>query len=178
MAPGTGYFTQTVGQSTASPVAGSLFWISDTGVRYGIDNEAAQGGITGNAKTAEALGLGPIRWPEPWPTSDLLVARTMAYAGSRALLKPFALEAMRLCFLEGRDLGELENVLEAAGRVSIAAPHLEAALAEQTVKDSLRAVTEDAIARGVFGVPTVVLGTELFWGDDRLEDAAAAHLRS
>ena len=57
MAPGTGYFAQTVGQSTASPAAGSLFWISDTGVRYGIDNEAAQGGVTGNAKTAEALGL-------------------------------------------------------------------------------------------------------------------------
>ena len=58
MAPGTGYFAQTVGQNASSPAAGSLFWISDTGVRYGIDNEAAQGGVTGNAKTAEALGVG------------------------------------------------------------------------------------------------------------------------
>ena len=42
MAPGTGYFAQTVGGSAISPAAGSLFWVSDTGVRYGIDNEAAK----------------------------------------------------------------------------------------------------------------------------------------
>ena len=40
LAPGTGYFTQTVGGGAAAPATGSLFWVSDTGVRYGIDNEA------------------------------------------------------------------------------------------------------------------------------------------
>ena len=39
LAPGTGYFTQTVGGGPASPGTGSLFWVSDTGVRYGIDTE-------------------------------------------------------------------------------------------------------------------------------------------
>jgi type VII secretion protein EccB len=68
MAPGTGYFAQTVGQSTASPAAGSLFWISDTGVRYGIDNEA---GVTGNAKTADVLGLTPPATPIPWSVLSL-----------------------------------------------------------------------------------------------------------
>ena len=43
LAPGTGYFTQTVGGGAAAPAAGSLFWVSDTGVRYGIDNEAENG---------------------------------------------------------------------------------------------------------------------------------------
>lgn len=71
MAPGTGYFTQTVGQNASSPAAGSLFWVSDTGVRYGIDNEAAQGGITGHAKTAEALGLTPPPTPIPWSVLSL-----------------------------------------------------------------------------------------------------------
>ena len=71
MAPGSGYFAQTVGQNSASPAAGSLFWISDTGVRYGIDNEAAQGGVTGNAKTAEALGLSPPATPIPWSILSL-----------------------------------------------------------------------------------------------------------
>jgi hypothetical protein len=69
IAPGTGYFAQTVGQNAASAVAGSLFWISDTGVRYGIDNEA--GGATGNAKTAEALGLSPSPTPIPWSILSL-----------------------------------------------------------------------------------------------------------
>jgi type VII secretion protein EccB len=71
MAPGTGYFAQTVGQNASSPAVGSLFWISDTGVRYGIDNEAAQGGVTGNAKTAEALGLTQPATPIPWSVLSL-----------------------------------------------------------------------------------------------------------
>src|ERR1700730_5113098 len=74
MAPGTGYFAQTVGHNSASPAAGSLFWISDTGVRYGIDNEAAQGGVTGNAKTAEALGLSQPATPIPWSILSLYAA--------------------------------------------------------------------------------------------------------
>jgi 2-hydroxychromene-2-carboxylate isomerase len=157
-------------------LAGAVFKAAGR-VSWGLTERRAAG-IADCEQRAETLGLGPIRWPQPWPTSDLLVARGMAYAASRALLEPFALEAMRLCFLEGRDLGELESVLESGRRAGIAAGELEAALAEQTVKDSLRTVTEDAIARGVFGVPTVVLGTDLFWGDDRLEDAAAIHRRS
>jgi type VII secretion protein EccB len=68
MAPGTGYFTATVGANTASPVAGSLFWISDTGVRYGIDTE---GGANGPAKTAEVLGLSPPPTPIPWSMLSL-----------------------------------------------------------------------------------------------------------
>jgi 2-hydroxychromene-2-carboxylate isomerase len=42
------------------------------------------------------------------------------------------------------------------------------------VKDRLREVTDEAAERGVIGVPTVAVGGELFWGDDRLEEAAAA----
>jgi type VII secretion protein EccB len=68
MAPGTGYFTATVGENAASPTAGSLFWISDTGVRYGIDNE---GGVNGLAKTAETLGLSPPPTPIPWSMLSL-----------------------------------------------------------------------------------------------------------
>ena len=71
MAPGTGYFAQTVGQNAASPVAGSLFWISDTGVRYGIDNESNEGGATAHGKTAEALGLSPPPTAIPWSILSL-----------------------------------------------------------------------------------------------------------
>lgn len=75
IAPGTGYFTQTVGQSAASPAAGSLFWISDTGVRYGIDNEANEASngtsVAGRGKTAEVLGLRPPPTPIPWSTLSL-----------------------------------------------------------------------------------------------------------
>ncbi|UQX10800.1 type VII secretion protein EccB [Candidatus Mycobacterium methanotrophicum] len=68
LAPGSGYFTAAVGQNSGSPVAGSLSWISDTGVRYGIDNE---GGTTVPAKTAEVLGLNPPPTPIPWSMLSL-----------------------------------------------------------------------------------------------------------
>ena len=42
------------------------------------------------------------------------------------------------------------------------------------VKDRLRAATDEAYERGVRGVPSVAVGDEVFWGDDRLEEAAAA----
>ncbi|MBO0864071.1 MAG: type VII secretion protein EccB, partial [Mycobacterium sp.] len=69
MAPGTGYFTQTVGQTATSPAAGSLFWIGDTGVRYGIDVEG--GASTEHAKTIEALGLNPPPTAIPWSMLSL-----------------------------------------------------------------------------------------------------------
>ena len=98
----------------------------------------------------------------------------MAFAEQRGALKPLALSAMRLAFLHGADLGERDAVLEAGRRAGLEAAELEGALQAPAVKLALRAVTEEALAAVVFGVPSVVVGTELFWGDDRLEDAARA----
>ncbi|ATO69251.1 type VII secretion protein EccB [Mycobacterium avium] len=68
--PGTGYFTQTAGGGAGSPGAGSLFWVSDTGVRYGIDNEAEHS-AAGHGKTVEALGLSGSPLPIPWSVLSL-----------------------------------------------------------------------------------------------------------
>jgi 2-hydroxychromene-2-carboxylate isomerase len=154
-------------------LAGAVFKANDR-VSWGLTERREQGIADCDAR-AKTHGLGPIRWPEPWPTSDLLIARAMVYAESRSVLQRFALSAMRLCFLEGRDLGEMESVLVAAERVGIERAELAGALSDQTVKDRLRAQTDELLALGVFGVPTVVVGTELFWGDDRLEEAAASY---
>ncbi len=71
LAPGTGYFAQTVSGGPAAPPTGSLFWVSDTGVRYGIDNEATEGGAGANRKTVEALGLSGNPMPIPWSVLSL-----------------------------------------------------------------------------------------------------------
>ncbi len=71
LAPGNGYFAQNVGAEAASPPAGGLFWIDDTGVRYGIDEEA---GATGHLKTAEALGLSSPALSVPWSVLALFAA--------------------------------------------------------------------------------------------------------
>jgi type VII secretion protein EccB len=74
LAPGTGYFTQTVGGGAASPGTGSLFWVSDTGVRYGIDNEPDSSGNAGHGKTVEALGLSAPAVPIPWSMLTLFAS--------------------------------------------------------------------------------------------------------
>lgn len=62
LTPGTGYFVQTVGQEPGSPTAGSLFWVSDTGVRYGIE----PGERDATDQTVAAMGLTASPVPVPW----------------------------------------------------------------------------------------------------------------
>jgi 2-hydroxychromene-2-carboxylate isomerase len=171
-------------------LAGAIFKANDR-VSWGL-TERREEGIADCERRAAVHGLGPIHWPRLWPTSDLLIARAMVYAEQLArapsgpaagsstgaardgLLKPFALAAMRMAFLEGADLGDADSVVEAGGRAGMDAGELRDALQADEVKDGLRAVTDEALAFGVFGVPTVVVGGRLFWGDDRLEEASLA----
>jgi 2-hydroxychromene-2-carboxylate isomerase len=137
--------------------------------------DARAAGLADCEKRADAYGLGPILWPREWPTSDLHAARAMIAAEQRGLLKQFALAAMCMSFREGADLADRDVVLEAASRVGIERTELEDALQAPAVKQALRDLNDEALAAGVFGVPTVLFGGELFWGDDRLEDAAQAY---
>jgi len=158
--------------------AGAIFKAHDR-VSWGSTEYRARG-IADCEARATTHGLGPIRWPDPWPTSDLLIARALTFAerraGSpRADVKALGLAAMRLAFLDGADLGEQSAVLEAGRRAGIDTGALANALTDPEVKDALRSATDEVLALGVFGVPTILIGEEFYWGDDRLEEAAAAH---
>jgi 2-hydroxychromene-2-carboxylate isomerase len=136
--------------------------------------EGRDAGMAECEARARAYGLGDISWPDPWPTNDLAVARAMLVAEARGLLQPFALAAMRMAFKEGADLAQTDVVLEAGRRAAIAPRELAHALEAADTKGALRVATEQALARGIFGVPTFAVEDELFWGDDRLAQAAAA----
>jgi 2-hydroxychromene-2-carboxylate isomerase len=64
-------------------------------------------------------------------------------------------------------------VFEVGGEVGLDRDRLEAATQDPEVKRALRAATDAAYELDVIGVPTIAIDDELFWGDDRLEDAAA-----
>lgn len=64
------------------------------------------------------------------------------------------------------DAGVLARVLAAAG---IDSAEVAALAADASVKEALKTRTEEAVARGVFGAPTVFVGQEMFWGQDRLD---------
>lgn len=64
------------------------------------------------------------------------------------------------------DAATVAGVLQAAG---FDAPALLALASEPAVKDKLKAQTEEAVARGVFGAPTFFVADQMFWGQDRLD---------
>jgi 2-hydroxychromene-2-carboxylate isomerase len=137
--------------------------------------EARAAGLADCEARAASYGLGPISWPREWPTSDLHAARAMLVAEERGLLRPFSLAAMRMAFREGADLADRAVVLEAGARVGIDRGELDLAMQAPEIKQALRELNDEALAAGVFGVPTVIVGGELFWGDDRLQEAAQAY---
>jgi len=125
-------------------------------------------------RRAEAQAIQPIRWPDPFPANTLHAMRVATYAKSIGRTVSFALAAFRQAFAGGRDLTDPDNVAIAAAACELHPNAVARATASASVKERLRAETERAGDRGVFGVPTVVVGDEVFWGDDRLGEAAEA----
>lgn len=138
------------------------------------DSDQREAGIAEVERRAAAYGLPELRWPEPWPGNMLTAMRAATFAKQIGKTVAFSQAAFRQAFAAGRDLGQLDNVLVAAAACEIHPNALTAALELQSVKDQLRAATERAAAHGVIGVPSVVVGAQVFWGDDRLEEAAIA----
>jgi 2-hydroxychromene-2-carboxylate isomerase len=125
-------------------------------------------------RRAAAYGLPPIVWPQPWPGDGLFAMRVATFAKQTGRTVSFALAGFRQAFAAGRDLGAPENVLIAAAACELHPRALIKAVETKAVKGSLREATEQAARRGVFGVPSLVVGDEVFWGDDRLEEAVEA----
>lgn len=129
-------------------------------------------------RRAAEHGLGPITWPEGWPGNDVLPARAMLAADRDGQLIPLALAAMRTCFREGRDITQRRELEVVAETIGMDGARLLEQTQEPEIKEALRAVNDEAVAAGVVGVPSVVVDGEVFWGDDRLSEAASRCRRS
>jgi 2-hydroxychromene-2-carboxylate isomerase len=114
---------------------------------------------------ARSLGL-PMRFPPAHPFNPLAGLRLIVAAGSDRRAASTVLEAV---FRDGRDLTDAAVIADLARTLGVAEP--ERAVSDPAVKQRLRENTDWAIARGVFGVPTLVIGEELFWGHDAFQMA-------
>ncbi len=108
----------------------------------------------------------PMRFPPAHPFNPLAALRLIIAAGSTL---PAARTVLTAVFGAGRDVSERAVVAELAQELGVANP--EEALADPGVKAHLRENTQWASERGVFGVPTLVIGEELFWGHDAIDMA-------
>lgn len=133
-----------------------------------------EAGIAEVERRAREYGLMEVRWPDPWPSSSLAAMRAATFAQQAGRAVAFSLAAFRQAFCAGRDLAEPDNVLIAAAACELHPNAVTKGIESRSVKERLKAATAAAVERGVVGVPTVAVGDELFWGDDRLEEAAAA----
>jgi 2-hydroxychromene-2-carboxylate isomerase len=104
----------------------------------------------------------------------LYAMRAAVFAQQTGRAVAFSLAAFRQAFAAGRDLSDTDNVLLAAAACELHPRAVLKGIEMQSVKDGLRAATDEALEHGVIGVPTIRVGDELFWGDDRLEEAARA----
>jgi 2-hydroxychromene-2-carboxylate isomerase len=137
------------------------------------DYRRRQAGMAEIERRARSYGLPAILWPDPWPTDYLGAMRVVTWAFAVGHGHELATQLFRDGFQRGRELSIQAHVLAAAERAGLDRRGARDAMRDPAIKVSLREATEAAHALGVFGVPTVDVAGELFWGDDRLEDAAA-----
>ena len=125
---------------------------------------------------AAARGLPAVRYPDGWPVESYSVIplRAALLADDAGLLRELSRELFALAFADGRRLDDVEAVATAAERAGMDGGAVRSGVEREDIKHRLRTSTEDAIALGVTGVPTIEVGGRLFWGDDQLEAAAAA----
>jgi 2-hydroxychromene-2-carboxylate isomerase len=130
-------------------------------------------------RRARERGLPKVVYPKGWPVENYSLNPTRAaiYAKESGRVVSFTLACFRQVFAAGRDMGDVDNVVIAAAACELHPNAVLKGIETRTVKDKLRAATDEAIARGVVGIPTVAVGNQLFWGDDRLEEAVAASRR-
>lgn len=122
-------------------------------------------------RTCAALDL-PFQLPSPFPQNSLLCAR-IACALDGPLRSRFAQAVYRLEFGEGRTISDPLNAAEALRRAGLDTALVEKAQDDE-IKSALRASTEEAQKLGAFGAPSFTTPDgELFWGNDRLEEALA-----
>jgi|SRR5215210_1046367 len=148
---------------------GAIFKATGRG-SWALTGERAAGMAEVERRVAER-GLPPVRWPEPWPGDGLAAMRAAVHAHEVGSGRRFALEAFRTHFVDGRALSEEGSLSLAAERAGLDPSQVLAATQDPAVKSALRRNTDEALAGGVFGVPTLRVDGAVFWGDDRLEEA-------
>ena len=113
----------------------------------------------------------PFRKPSGFPRDSLLAARVALVGVAEGWVGPFSRAVMSANFAEDRDIGQAEVIAEILSRQGLDADAVIGRALSDDNKQALRRQTEHATELGLFGAPSFRVGEELFWGNDRLEDA-------
>jgi 2-hydroxychromene-2-carboxylate isomerase len=131
-------------------------------------------GIAEIAQRAGAYGMPSFNYAEEWPNNGLTVMRVATWAHSAGAGRRFARAAFEVQFNDGLALSETENIELAAHRAGLDTQFALESAQDPAVKQALIDNTQAALDVGVIGVPSFLVGDQVFWGDDRLHEAVAA----
>jgi 2-hydroxychromene-2-carboxylate isomerase len=141
-----------------------------------IDPEPVRAEVSRRAADRD---LPPFAPPAEWPVESWSLAplRAALVAGELGRMREFSKAAFRKAFVESRSLAELDNIAAAARDAALDPDEVTEGIQRPEIKERLKRHTDEALARGVTGIPTVAIGDQLFWGDDRLDEAVTAASR-
>ncbi|MBV2089550.1 MAG: 2-hydroxychromene-2-carboxylate isomerase [Candidatus Thiodiazotropha sp. (ex Ctena orbiculata)] len=126
------------------------------------------------ARFARRLGI-PVN-PPPKTTDPTLAGAGSLLAERKGLLKPYINEVMRKEWAEGADIGQLDILLQVGERIGLDRNELAEAANDADHQAQLMRNWHEADEKGAVGVPTFIIGEEIFWGQDRI-DFVLEHLR-
>lgn len=115
----------------------------------------------------------PWARPTAFPRSALLPLRVALVGADQSWMGAYCRYMMLLNFAEDREIDSVEAVADALGRLGLPAQQIITEAQSDANKRKLREQTAAAQAMGIFGAPTFFVRDEMFWGDDRLDDALA-----
>jgi 2-hydroxychromene-2-carboxylate isomerase len=125
-------------------------------------------------REAARLGLPPLTRPAQFPQNSLSAVRAAIYGHDQDWLVPFSKAVFTASFAEGRSIAEPAAVVEILDSLGLDGTQTVRAATGEANKTRLRVAVEEARSRGIYGAPTFLADDgELFWGNDRLEQALA-----
>ena len=123
------------------------------------------------ARCAQRLSI-RLTGPPEHPFRSVEALRTLYLFRREPAALRLAVGLSDACWGQGRRLTHVDVLRDVVDRAGLDATQLAERMASVGVKNGLRALTDEAVGLGVFGVPTFVVDGELFWGHDRLEHLA------
>ncbi|MDO8652113.1 MAG: 2-hydroxychromene-2-carboxylate isomerase [Undibacterium sp.] len=113
----------------------------------------------------------PWTRPTDFPRASLLPMRVALVGAEQPWMSEYCQRIMQINFVEDRPIDHADVVNEVLTSLNLPASDILLAAQSEENKRRLRLQTEQAHQRGIFGAPTFFVGTDMFWGNDRLEDA-------
>lgn len=123
-------------------------------------------------RRAKSMGI-PYRRPEVYPFNSVAIGRIALVGAREGWCRAFTQEAFRLHWTQGVLMNTPQNVAAALLAAGQDTDRVQALANSPEIKEAFKQQAAGAAQRGIFGSPSFVVNGELFWGDDRLEDALA-----